>query len=644
MIRSLSSNLDSALRAFPTIIAFLIIMASVVLYISGATNLLLNGIHFTFGVIGYLSIKCIGKFNAESKVLSYGGFSLPKSRYRLLTLGYLGFFSLSTYLLKLYTVRPNVYFGLVLLIYFIVYLQIHSLDLTIVRTIFILVEICLVYLHLAYSLTLRYYHYFGRTDSLTHVNYIENVYRTGMINGIPGIYEAFPLWHILVTIQQFVSGFDWPIWKTMFVVGGFTGLLTIIISYSLGKILLRDKQISLYFSLFVSANPTVIFFTSYSIPRSAIISLTILLFLVLSRRNSEKNVVILIILLSSIVIYHPASPPFLLVLFLGFGVLAYLLDSETGPEWIFYFKLIGVFSILSLSYWSFYSSTLVLALVERVIDTSALEGLIRSPSPPTSPPTETSTSDGLDKAPTSGTSLDQIFDRQYYAPLFTLVLFGLYRIFNDSSKRNRLFTVFAILGFVFYFLMAPSPLDLISKLLGDFHFTRWSQYVFPFVLLLAVVGFMILKGSEKRSQQAAGIVVLVILLSIPLTGYTIAPDNPQIETDRNTGYLLESEVTAFDRVIEYSEEDVYADHVTVKYYTPQTRAERVSYLQYNESNKGFSSPNGGLAIYRIDHATERSIRVQAAGGQLVKVDSNKSDQYHLSRNRVYSSGSVLVMS
>lgn len=620
-MNSIPKVLQKGLTSLPTIIATVILASAIVLYFTDYINLLMSGVHLLIGGSGYLLILTVIKHHGGEVLEGPQTTVTTDQRFWVLTATYLILFAIATLLITLNPIRPVAYFILITVIYITIALQVtQSSSSNLVRWT-LLFELISIHLSLAYSLSLKYYYYFGRVDVLTHVRHTASIAETGQISGIIGIYESFPLWHILSSTQHIIAAPGWEIWKTQFILGGITGLIAILGTYSLTNYILPDRKIPFYSALFVSASPTILFYSSYAIPRSAIGSFIVIILLMFIKLKNTRDIIILLILITSAVIYHPATPPFLILIIFGLTGLTYLSDPNDASKLRSYFTIIILSLVLTAAYWT-YQSNLVIAIMAELFFTSTPDGPIRTVSPQI--------------------SLLELFDNFYYAPLLTMILIGMKQILDERSKLSGQTVIFFVIGLILLTIIVPGPMALFSKLIGDLSFARWRLYAYPFILTLASFGFTKIFINERQSFRIIGIILLILFLIPAIFGSLVAPDNPTIDTDRRTGYLMESEVTAFDSVIEFSDGNVYTDYVTTQYFTASDHRNTVRVLRYDKNSTSISDQND-MIIYRQAHASERSIVIQDSQGQEIRVTAADLDDQVVNKNKVYSSGSVVAL-
>lgn len=617
----LSQHLQKVAINFPNFLSFVILSGAATLYFMDYSYLLITGIHFLLGVLGYLSILfCMG-MGRDENLESRSAIIKADHLFRGLTAIYISIFAISTLLISFISVRTIIYFILIGILYLIIVWQITLLSEVGLKGGLILFELILVHLNFVYSFSLKYYYSFNRVDVLTHVRHTMSLVKTGKISAITGIYERFPMWHILSSVQHMIITPEWEIWKTLFIIGGVTGMVTVLGSYSLTNRILADRETPLYVALFVSVNPTIVFYSSYAIPRSAIVLFVVIILLLYVIQKDFRSKILLLVIITSIIFYHPATPPFLLVVLIAISGIGYLYNQSTYFKIDIRSRIFIITFVLTLVYWVYRSDLLIAVLAGRIVN-STPGGPIRTLHPET--------------------SLIQVFDSLYYAPVLTLILLGIRRITEDWEKLSNQMVVFSTIGIVSFFLAVPGPLSLITKFLQDFSFTRINMYTYIFILLLASFGFSNVIASDKRKIRIIGIGLLLVLLIPAIFGSLTAPDNAVTDTNQRTGYLTESEVTAFDDIVGLSNQKIYTDFVTWSYFLASPHSDRVQLLEYDQINHN-EDDHKGIIIYRQAHASERSIQLDDPQGRRVRVTATDLDRSKSRYNKIYATKTVVAL-
>lgn len=152
--------------------------------------------------------------------------------------------------------------------------------------------------------------------------------------------------------------------------------------YLLLNTIFHNEKLSLLGALVASINPDVIFYGMYSIPRSFVSFLEVILLLLLVARATPGKIILAVILTQAMVIYHPASMPFILLLLLLLLLthIAYSLENRSYLLSSNYF----IFAIcITFMYWAFYAErlfqTLIASFVRPAPAGAITESIIQTP-------------------------------------------------------------------------------------------------------------------------------------------------------------------------------------------------------------------------------------------------------------------------
>ena len=139
----------------------------------------------------------------------------------------------------------------------------------------------------------------------------------------------------------------------MFFLSGIVYSLMIPFVYLVSMRIFNNKKIALVSSLFISLNTDVIFSGMYSLPRSAVSFLEVMLILLLLGRNDPKKLLLALILTFIIIVYHTASIPFIMLLLL----IIYTFQKYYGVRVPILFTLnyLILTIAMSLGYWIFHA-------------------------------------------------------------------------------------------------------------------------------------------------------------------------------------------------------------------------------------------------------------------------------------------------
>lgn len=610
------------ISVLPTLIAAGILIGVSILYIQGFVSLLIGGFHLVIGAIGYLIFLIVERSDRQLSGNPAEKFAEISKYHRLALTSFLLLFGAATVVSVINTIRPTAYFVLLILGYVLIWIQVGNPPESTRKRAIILGQLILLHVHAALSLSLKYHYYFGNTDTMPHAGNSSNIISATSVAGIEGIYSGFPLWHVLTAISHLILSPGMEVWKTMFLIGACTGIVAILGSYALASRVSTQQNIPYYTALLVSASPTVIFYSAYSIPRSAIVAFLPIIFLALVRFREQRFVWLLLFLLVISVPYHPASPPFVILVLVAVLVLSYVNEMEIGIQTKSYARFVLVTVLFTIGYWIYQSPRLIEVFGALILAATSTGGAVRTATPET--------------------PLSQLFDRLYYAPVLMTVLVGMRWLLQNRDRIPTAQLIVGGLGFLFFFVAAPGPLDLIAALIQNFSFARWRTYVFPVILFTAAIGFAQILDVGRREAKVAGAVVLLLLLTPALLGYPVAPDNPAVETERSSSYFTEAETTTLDRALEFSDREVATDLQHRKLLQVKPAGARTATLRY--------SPDGGtlvlgpeqVGIYRYGEAQDRSLLLQTPNLAEVQVTAADLNSTTGPYNCIYDSGSACI--
>ncbi|NQE52352.1 hypothetical protein C5S29_02065 [ANME-1 cluster archaeon GoMg3.2] len=246
----------------------------------------------------------------------YKPINQDKQLFLLLLITYFLCFSISILLLYLFEVRPFAYYALITVMATAILFEILLFNISEKKTVVILLQIMMLCLNIIWGVSLKYYYFIGRTDALAHAWFIDNLINSGYVTDIFLMYKPFPLWHILCCFLYEILGISVSAHKIMFFVNGLIFSFMIIMVYLVSLKIFKNKNFALLSSLFVSFFPIFIFYGMYSISRSVVSFLEVMLILLLLDSKDIKKMLLAITLTFVIVVYHPASIPFIILILL----------------------------------------------------------------------------------------------------------------------------------------------------------------------------------------------------------------------------------------------------------------------------------------------------------------------------------------
>ena len=465
-----------------------------------------------------------------------------RSLFYFLTSLYLINFVASIIILETFSVRPLAYYVLITIMITLILFSILFTEIDRKMTIIILLQIMILVLNLIWGVNLNYYYFIGRTDAISCAWLIENLIKQGWITDLFGIYKPFPLWHILVSFFYLVTGIHMPVHKAMFFTNGLIYSFLVPLIYLISLKISKNVKIALLSSLFMVIYSDTIFYGMYSLSRSVVSFLEVLLVLLLLNRDSPSRAFLYIIVIFSIILFHTASMPFIILIFSIIWLFQRLLRIEI-KDLLLTNYCIMLMIVATLSYWIFVANDLFEVIISD-ITTSAPSGVLTKS--------------------IINTPLNELFNYLQYSPFIFFTLFGIL----VSLKSNKILIskkIFFLVALLMIPVTFPGPSLLINKLANNFNLARFGEYSFLFILLAAAFGFGILFYRSSKNMKILLILVFILMSFLSTSNDFIATDNPLVKRPFYTFYLTNEEITCFNHIYNLSKGYLMSDHVTTSF-------------------------------------------------------------------------------
>lgn len=534
-------------------------------------------------------------------------------------------------LLRAYPTRPITYYAVIAFLATIIFIQIIDVESTPRRSSLILAEIGILLLNVLWGVTFKYHYYFGRTDLFPHSWFVEQVYTTQRVPESLGIYQFHPLWHILGAIELDLLGLDIEPRYVLYVTSGIAAVAAILGVYTIARQLLDSEPIALTAALVTAMSTFFIQFARYSIARS-IVSVLLLVVLLATLRYGHRYLVLLALVTLGIIVYHPVSTPFVMVV-LG---TVYLLQFGFRKQPIIRLHELVVVTGLQVVYWILIASPTMTRFLEILS--------VRNP------------------AKGGGTvSFNAVPELLNYLSFSVLLLFvsigALVALSNrdlPAIGRAGILTGLVLVGVTF-----PGPLQLLDTA-NLFNFLRFGQYTYPFISIAAATGIIAVATTRSASSAGRNFVpfLIAVLLIFSMSFFAVsndfaASDNPIVERDGfYTFFLTEEEENSFQTLASVTDGFVYADQITCKYLNNGPYAGNCHITEADlESGRFLAHSDGDVFLVRTTELERRpvtmyptdSFRLRPAYHRsLVEVGaSHPVWGDHLTRNRIYASKDVV---
>jgi len=464
---------------------------------------------------------------------------LGKNLFLFSTNLYLLNFIISLIILQIFKVRPLAYYVLVTFMISLILFNIFFFEINRKRSLTILILIMMLVLNIIWSVSLNYHFFIGRTDSIGHAWLIENLIQQGRVTDIFGIYKPFPLWHILVSSLYSVTGIHIPAHRAMFFTNGIIYSFMVPIIYLISLKILKDIKLALLSSLFLVIYSDIIFYGMYSISRSVVPFLEILLILLLLNRDRPARVILYIVVIYSIIIFHTASMPFIIIIFFMIWLMQRVLSIGSKDRFLTNYCIM-LMAVATLSYWMFFAEGLLRIIVINIFGSA---------------PTGIMTKSILNMP------FNELMNYLHYSPILFFALSGiLFAMKSDKILNSE--RIFFLIGLLMIPLTFPGPSLLINKLSNNFNLARFVEYSFLFILIASAFGFGMLFYESKKYGRFLLIIIFILMSFLSISNDFIATDNPLVKRPFYTFYLTDEEITCFSHASNLSKGYLMSDYVT----------------------------------------------------------------------------------
>lgn len=446
-------------------------------------------------------------------------------------------FIISLMFLRMTSVRPYAYYASVVAMAALILFNILFFKSEKRMSVIILLQIMALVLNIIWGVNLNYYFFIGRTDAIGHSWIIEDMLRQGRVTELFELYKPFPLWHILVSSVYSITGMHIPVHRAMFFTSGLIYALMIPLIYLISLKVFKNEKLSLLSALFTAVYSDVMFYGMYSISRSIVSFLEVLLILLLLIRGRPETAVLYIITIFSIIIFHTASMPFIICIFFILWVLQKLTGMEQRDLFLTGYCLL-LMIVSTIFYWMFLAEDLFRAITSSIFSPPPVGVGVRFIDMP----------------------LNELFNYLQYSPMIFLALVGI--LFSLQSKIiPAKIKVLFLTGLLLMPVTFPGPSLLLSKLAASFNLARFSEYSFVIIILTCALGFGMLFFRSGKYSRSLLVLLFILMALLSLSNDFIASDNPLIKRPFYTFYLTDEEITGFYHISEKTKGYVMSDYV-----------------------------------------------------------------------------------
>lgn len=498
-------------------------------------------------------------------------------------------FILSIFFLRAFDIRPRIYYIIISIMIMIVLCEIFLFNLKSSKIQIILAQISVLSLNIIWGVTLKYYFFIDRTDTLFHNWWLYNLIETGFVSDVFDVYKDFPLWHIINCILYLVLNIDVPTVRIMNICSGICYICLVLAIYILVLKINPDIRLALFCTLFISFYPDIVFNGMSSYSRTAVLPLMIILmyFLLDRKLNMAKNVMVLL-LSFALIIYHTVSMPFILIiLFLAqYNQYFYKSDKKMNILEKKYYLLIIV---TTFAYYIFHAESLFHALIEAMVMPSPLD---------------------IQPKVIYNQPYIELFNYLQYSFIIFFVILG--ALFQLRSDKNLKLKRFIFVGLILSSISFPGPALLISKLMGNFNIERFGDYAFAFIIIAAAAGFVELYIRLTNNKRALLLILFLFMTLLSVSNDFVASDNPLIKRPFYTFYITKEERDAFERIGSITIGDINSDYVTLRYFQSSNYSQKSNILEIYNYSEILRYNNSAIILFRSGEFKKRPLKCYTA--------------------------------
>jgi len=419
----------------------------------------------------------------------------------------------------------------------------------------IIAEIIGLSLSLIWGTSLKYPLYFGDTDTLIHMHYIDTILTTNHIQTEDITYLNYPLYHIFNAIGIEITGLS--IRNSLFIFMGLAWQAGILTSYLIFKELTKSSQFSAIACLITATSSQIIFYGSYAIARSlSLIFFIIWIYLIISKaKQSGQYLFLSTIVMLAMIMTHQANviltiPILFLILVCQVIVNRFQRYQPLNPMFVI------LFSICTIAYLIWFATGL---------SSSTLVATLRS---------IFTANTGIRRDVTSGYGLSVITGAVYYSFALLAGLLGLRVILNhfQLNQSARAAGSIALAGFFLLAVYVPGPMDLLP--VSDILMTnRFNLIASPFVALIMAYGIFYMNDNNISRINLRNVtlpilpavfMILMTFFALVSTGNAQDYDHFPHTANIDTPYFTEAELSSFSFLQASGDKDLplYSDYQT----------------------------------------------------------------------------------
>lgn len=452
----------------------------------------------------------------------------------------------------------------------------------------ILFKIILLAANIIFGQTLKLPFYFGGTDILPHLHWIETLLANQHVTPELGSYQYFPLYHIFNAIGQLLTNLD--LQTAYFAIIGLSFLSSICFVYLITYKVTNCPVKSLVTALVYSLSSEALFAGMNMVTRvMSYVIFLVMFYLLISKKqdNLRKNILALSLIIPLVFMHQITLVQEVIIL--GVFFLMELLIYHRNKLFGIVFPII--FTVSFIAYWIYVAGPFFDGVLNTIISTT--EAAVIPETLPDSPIYKTFT----------GNLEATIFAFFAIIGVVLLLVKG-----QGQKEKGQLGVLFALFSFLAMPLFFPGPAGFFNHILLS---SRIPLMILPFIIVTIVEGiFYFLNALKTKPPKITRLsfVFLTIFTFTITTNLTLGNStdlnlNKFLDSSYRT-YFKQSELDSFSFCLNKTNKEttIYTDYLANRYLS--------SYAQLNSSasNDPLENPSlalGNYLLLRSDHLQER---------------------------------------
>ena len=578
-------------------------------------HILVNGQYLAFPIIlASLIIICYKPSNLKNRKIIKIPLTISRCNYNLI---YLLLYLITIYILIVYQIRPIAYFMLISIMAVVILAEVLTNNYANKPT-SILIKIILLAANIIFGHTLKTPLYFGSTDVLPHLHWIETLLVNQHVTHELDSYQYFPLYHIFNAIGQLITNLN--LQNAYFVMIGLSFLSSVFFIFLITLKVTNNLNISLVTTLIYSINTEALFAGMNMVTRvMSYIIFLIMFYLLIAKENRDiRKSLLTLSLIVTLVFLHQITLLQEVIILTIFFLLEFFIYHRNR---LFNILIPMIFSVSFISYWIYVAGPFfrgILNIIASTTDTTIVPEDVKIVP--------------IYKILLSNAEFS-IFAFFAIIGINLLLIKGL-----EQKEKGKLGVLFALFSFFSMPLFFPGPADYFNHILLSY---RIPLMILPFIIIPVVEGiFFFLKTVRNRSStipRLAFIFTAVFILALIPNLYLATDLNlEKLFKSSERRYFTKSELYSFDFCMNKTNQSVpiYTDVKSTRYLKDYAARKNTSYS--SDAIDNLIKLNNSYFLFRKNHFEERNSLTLISGstGFAYKYKIyTKDDFYNLDINK-----------